>query len=198
MFAHYLAGEMDDGIVLSSLVPGHVTLPSSIGKGRLTITGDFPLKPSAEIRLDRVSGKPFSLSFRTPAGTRLESISVNGDSVVSKATDRGFHQVTRAWEKGDVLAVNLEYLPGSHVQTAKDGEKWVAFTYGPWALAQEIHDGSELAEPIRNLEELQAIAGSPEEQSDMPRLTIKGTEIELIPYYAAGSKTTGSRTYFEF
>ena len=110
--------------------------------------------------------------------------------------------MTREWEKGDVLAVNLEYLPGSHVQTAKDGEKWVAFTYGPWALAQEIHEGPDPAEPFRGFgaraEDPRTLIAPLAEPGATPMLRIKGTEIDLVPYYLAGSKTTGSRTYFKF
>ncbi len=202
MFSHYLIGEMDGGIALGSLVPGSVSLPSKYGNAHITISGNFPFKPEMEIRFDAASGKTFPISFRTPTGARLESARVNGKSVVPSFTDRGFHQIARQWKKGDTLAVEFEYLFNAHIQSGQDEKKWIAFTYGPWALAQEIQEDLTLDEPFRGLN---AQSKDPltlilpiEEPGAIPRVRIKGTNITLIPYFLAGSKTTGSRTYFEF
>lgn len=191
---------MEDGITLSSLVPGSMSLPSKFGEAHITITGGFPLKPRMEIRFDATNDKTFPISFKTPTGTRLESVQVNGKTVVPSATDRGFQQVTRKWKKRDTVAVAFEYLLDSQIQFGQDGKKWIAFTYGPWALAQEIQDGLPLEEPFKGLDAqsidplslLWPIKGSDAESG----VRIKGTGIILVPYYMAGSKTTGSRTYF--
>ncbi|MFW6114555.1 MAG: hypothetical protein ACOC7K_02345, partial [bacterium] len=79
---------------------------------------------------------------------------------------------------------------------------WVAFTYGPWALSETV-DGS-LAGAVEPFvgEALPESAISqwlqPESPGDdgLPAFRIKDTDIVLGPYYAAGSKTTGPRTYF--
>jgi hypothetical protein len=130
----------------------------------------------------------------------LESVQVNGKTVVPSATDRGFQQVTRQWKKRDTVAVAFEYLLDSQIQFGQDGKKWIAFTYGPWALAQEIKDGLPLEEPFKGLDAQSIDPLSllwPIEESDAePGVRIKGTGITLVPYYMAGSKTTGSRTYF--
>jgi len=201
MFSHYLIGEMDGGIALASLVPGSVSLPAKLGNAQITVTGNFPFKPEIEIRFDASDGKTFPLAFRTPADARLESVHVNGKNVAPNFTDRGFHQVTRQWEKGDVLAIEFEYLLNSHIQSGQDKKKWIAFTYGPWALAQEIQDGLTLDEPFKGLhaqsEDPLMLIVPLEAPGAVPSVQIKGTKTTLIPYYLAGSKRTGSRTYFE-
>jgi len=200
MFSQYLVGEMGDGITLSSLVPGSVSLPSKFGEAHITITGGFPLKPRMEIRFDAANDKTFPISFRIPRGTRLESVQVNGKTVAPSVTDRGFQQVTRQWKKRDTVAVAFEYLLDSQIQFGQDGKKWIAFTYGPWALAQEIKDGLPLEEPFKGLDAqsidpLSLLCPIEGPEAD-PGVRIMGTGITLVPYYMAGSKTTGSRTYF--
>ncbi|MHC4352040.1 MAG: beta-L-arabinofuranosidase domain-containing protein [Planctomycetota bacterium] len=201
MFSQYLVGEMEAGITLSSLVPGSVSLPSKFGNAHITITGGFPIEPRMEIRFDAANDKTFPICFRTPAGARLKSLQVNGKTIVPIATDRGFQQTTRQWKKGDTVAVVLEYLLDSQILFGQDGKKWIAFTYGPWALAQEIQDDLAVEEPFKGLDAqstdplslLRPIDGLDAE----PCVRIKGTAIALVPYYMAGSKTTGTRTYFE-
>ncbi len=201
MFSRYLVGEMDGGVALSSLAPGSVSLPSKLGNAHITITGDFPFKPEMKIRFDAANGKTFPISFRTPADARLESVLVNGKSIVPHSTDRGFHQITRQWKKGDTVAVEFEYLLNSQIKSGQDKKKWIAFSYGPWALAQEIQDGSTLDEPFKGLDAQSkdpvTLLVPQEGPGAIPSIRIKGTEITLIPYYLAGSKTTGSRTYFD-
>ena len=81
-------------------------------------------------------------------------------------------------------------------------------TSGPRALEMfsqylfgEMEDGMALEEPFKGLETqatdplslLLPIEGANAE----PCVRIKGTTINPVPYYMAGSKTTGTRTYFE-
>ena len=200
MFSQYLVGEMEDGIILSSLVPGSVSLPSNFGQARIEITGGFPLKPRMEIRFDAANDKIFPISFRTPRSTHLKSVQVNGKTIAPIATDRGFQQVTRQWRKRDTVAIAFEYLLDSQIQFGQDGKKWIAFTYGPWALAQEIKYDLPIEEPFKGLDAqsidplslLLPIEGPNTESG----VRIKGTGITLVPYYMAGSKTSGTRTYF--
>jgi len=203
MFSHYLIGEIGNSVSISSLAPSNVLLPASFGNAKITVTGDFPVNSNARIAFDDASGKPFALEFSAPSGARLKSVWINGESVSLDGNVRGFYTVTRPWKKGDTIAIEFEYLLKHHVQTAKAGEKWTAFTYGPWALAQQLVKGSEVDEPFRDkgvtlesaLDLLEPVAV---EQGTMPSFRIKGTNITLMPYFIAGSLETGPRTYFRF
>ena len=85
------------------------------------------------------------------------------------------------------------------MQEGEEGRKWVAFTYGPIALAQRITKMPD-QEPFKNVnsaepsELLNMLTRSSEPEIEF---SISGTDITLIPYYKTGSEQTGSRTYFE-
>ncbi len=90
-----------------------------------------------------------------------------------------------------------------HVQEGEEGQKWIAFSYGPITLAQEISEipeeepfmglGLSLDEPERILEMLERSQG---EDSQIV-FTIKDSEINLIPFYLTATRETGPLTYFK-
>jgi len=200
MFAHYLIGEVDGGISLTSMVPCSAVLPDSLGGAEITVTGDYPHSSSIGIRFEEAKGKEFALEFRDPADSRLVSVQINGRNVAVKKNDRGYYQISRAWKTGDQVAIEFEFELNSYVETPKDGESWVAFTYGPWALAQTT-DKDAIAEPFVGKDILPAAASQRLEpcaphEGAAPRFRIKNTDILLGPFYSAASKETGARTYF--
>ncbi len=137
MFSHYLIGEIEGGISLTGLVPCSAVLPESCGGASIRVTGNYPITPNVEIRFEDADGKEFSLEFRDPADSRLVSARINGQVVTPSKNGRGYYQIGRAWKTGDSLALEFEYLLKSHVETPEDGQSWVAFTYGPWARADD-------------------------------------------------------------
>jgi DUF1680 family protein len=143
--------------------------------------------------------KEFILEFRLPADAELSSVTINGERTESNKNERGFIEINRRWKKGDLIAVELDYQLKAHLQEGEEGRKWVAFTYGPIALAQKITKMPD-QEPFKNFhpaepsELLKMIAKSCGSETEF---SIKGTDITLIPYYQTGSEQTGSRTYFE-
>ena len=103
------------------------------------------------------------------------------------------------WKKGDVVSVGLDYKLIAHFQEGEEGRKWIAFTYGPFALSQRI-DKIPGEEPFYDsgIEESQEVIHMLVKSSDSDvEFTIKGTDITLIPYYQTGSEQSGSRTYFK-
>ena len=203
MFAHYLIGEVDGGISLTSLVPCSAVLPEAFGKARIKVTGNYPFSPKVGIRFEKAGDKKSTLEFRDPSDARLTSARVNGEDIALSKNDRGFYRISRAWKTGDEIAIEFEYLLKSHIEAPKDGKKWVAFTYGPWALAQKIEPGAVLAQPFAGTDVPSKAASQwlepyPVQEEAAPRFRIKGTEVLLGPFYSAGSKNTGPRTYFKF
>ena len=99
----------------------------------------------------------------------------------------------------------MKYNLELHVQEGEEGQRWIAFTYGPVALAQEITElpGEEpftglnlsLGEPEKILGMLTK-SGSADTQIIF---TIKDSGINLIPFYLAGAtRESGPRTYFKY
>lgn len=202
MFAHYLIGEVEGGISLANLAPCSAVLPDSLGGAKIKVMGNYPRSPRIKIRLEEAHDKEFAVEFRDPADSRMISARINGHDVALSKNDRGFCQVSRAWTTGDEITLEFEYLLKSHIETPKAGQSWVAFTFGPWALAQ-TRDKGVVVEPFLG-KDVQSKAASqwlefcsPHEGAE-PTLRIRNTQILLGPFYSAGSKKAGTRTYFRF
>ena len=102
---------------------------------------------------------------------------------------------------GDEIAIEYEYLLKSHVVTPRDKPAWVAFTFGPWALAQTTDGSAAIVEPFIGKDVPRAAAShwlEPHASPDgaLPTFRVKNTDILLGPFYSAGSVVTGPRTYF--
>jgi DUF1680 family protein len=203
VFSRYLIGEVEGGVSLASLVPCLAVLPEAFGKARIMVTGDYPINPRIQIRFEEADDKNFVLEFRDPGDARLTCARINGEDIALSENDRGFYRLRRAWKTGDEIAIDFEYLLKSHIETPKDGQRWVAFTYGPWALAQKQEKGAAVAEPFVG-KDVSSQAASEwlepylTQESAVPRFRIKSTKILLGPFYRTGSKETGPRTYFKF
>lgn len=203
MFSRHVIGVVDGGISLASLVPCSAILPQAYGKARIKVTGNYPCGSRVGIRFEEAGGKDFALEFRDPADARLTAVRINGEDIALQKNHRGFYRISRAWKSGDGIDIDFEYLLKGHIETPKDGPKWVAFSYGPWALAQTIEKGAVVADPfVGKGFQAQAVAewleSSPPQDGLAPRFRIKNTQIMLVPYCHAGGYQTGSRTYFKF
>jgi len=203
MFSYYLIGEVDGGVSLTSLVPCSAILPEAFGKAKIKVTGNYTFGSKIGIRFEEADDKNFAVEFRDPDDARLTSARINGEDIALSKNKRGFYRISRAWKTGDEIAIEFEYLLKSHIETPKDGQRWVAFTYGPWALAQKIDKGATVAEPFVGKDVPSKAASEwlepyPVQEGAAPRFRIKGTEILMGPFYSAGSKKTGPRTYFKF
>ena len=201
MFARYLIGEVEGGVSLTSLVPCTAVLPESLGRAKIKVMGNYPFNPNVTIRFDNASGKEFSLEFRDPADSQLKAVRINGEDIALSKNDRGYYRMVRTWKTGDEIALEFEYLLKTHIVTPKDDPVWVAFTYGPWALAQTTSDGVAVAEPfigeeVRSTSVSQWIEPQSPDNDAVPKFRIRNTEIQLGPFYSAGSRETGPRTYF--
>jgi len=199
MFSDHLAGEINKNLSVNSFSPSVIQLTNQFGGGVLKIEGNYPLGSSAKIYLENNIEKKFTLEFRIPVNTRHVSVFVNGEKINSTINERGFAEISRSWKKGDMVAIDLDYRLKAHVQSGENGNKWIAFTYGPLALAQKISEMPK-EEPFMNIpsteasEFLKMLIKSSDSETEF---SIKGTEIILIPYYQTGSKASGPRTYFK-
>jgi len=203
MFSHYLIGQVDGGVSFAGLAPCNAILPEAFGRAQIKVMGDYPVSSRAVIRFEQADGRDFAVEFKDPCGARLASVQINGEDVVPQKNARGFYRISQNWKTGDEVTIAFEYLVRSHIELPKDGKKWVAFTYGPWALAQETGKGADVAEPFVGKDVSSRAASEwleprPTERGDMPTFRIKGTDVVLRPYVSTGSLETGPHTYFQF
>ena len=203
MFAHCLVGEIEGGVSLASLVPCTAVLPDTFGKARIHVTGDYPFSPRVGIRFEKATGNDFAVEFRDPPNAELAGARLNGKAVSLIKNDRGFYRVKREWKDGIEITLDFQFLLASHVIDEPKEANWIAFAYGPWALAQTIEEGTELVEPflgkdLRSEDVSKWLEPCAEDDQGGPTYRITGTEIQLGPFYTAGGRGAGSRTYFQF
>lgn len=201
-FSHDLIGEVEGAVSFTTLVPCSAVLSEVFGKAKIQVTGNYPIRPNIKIHFDQAVGKEFALEFHDPADSQLKSVRINGREITLSKNDRGYYRVSQSWKTGDEITIDFEYQLKSHFALPKEDGKWVAFTYGPWALAQTTVPGVALAEPLigkdfSSTAASQWLEAQPTDKNSLPRFRIKDTEILMGPFYSAGSKSSGPRTYFK-
>lgn len=198
MYSHNLVGNMDGHLVVNSFGSSAVALSDEFGDGKLRIDGNFPVGNRAVITLESESAATYTLEFRVPADAELSQVSVNGKKTEAVCNARGFYEMNREWHGGDTIQIEVKYLLRSHVEKGEDGRQWMAFTYGPMALAQKIYQYPE-NNPLLGIAPDTAPADVLEQlPGDDIQFRIKGTDIVLIPYFLTSSTETGGPyTYFE-
>jgi arylsulfatase A-like enzyme/DUF1680 family protein len=202
MFNRYQIGVIKDGISLASLTPCTALLPDSMGGAKIQVTGNYPVGSTVKVLFEEAGGKEFALEFRDPFGSRLKSAHVNAQKIAPQRNGRGFYRIHRAWKTGDRLGLEFEPLLKGHLVAPVDKPVWVAFTFGPWALAQTVSGSAAAVEPFVGKDP--KLAADPShwlepiapDTNGAPQFRIKGAGIVLGPYYDAGSRETGPRTYF--
>jgi DUF1680 family protein len=153
------------------------------------------------MRLDIPAPAQFSVDFRVPAGADGLEIKIEGIAHAAARTASGFYRITRTWAPGERIRIGFQFPVRAHLQRARDGRMWVAFTRGPLALAQGSAtrtDDTEIARPKgASLDDgslwLQSIEAG---KAGVPQFQIKGTGIVLLPYFQAGGDGSSVRTYF--
>jgi len=192
MQAAHLAGEIDGHLVIGTLAPCGVALSEAFGGGALSVESDFPADPTTEIRFEPQSGRTYTCEFRLPAGVKLHRVAVNGEKAAIALNRRGFYELRRRWDRGDVLAIEAESTLRAHTQVGEHG-RWVAFTKGSIALAQQVSSAPD-DEPFDGRQPEEALAML--EQSADGSIRIGDTGIALMPYHLACTDDSGPRTYF--
>lgn len=216
MYSNNLAGAINGVLSINTLFPARIKLSNEFGGGNLEISGNFPYANKTTFNLNVDFKKKFKVEFRMPANTSLNSVLVNNKQVKFIRNQRGKYEINGSWKKGDMIDINYQFNLKVHEEIGEEGKRWVAFTYGPLALAEKLNSkndfsidrdqfnrtvGSKLVppEPFINintknknvlLDKLIPIEGS------QSRFKIAESDIELMPYYKTASNYSGPRTYF--
>ena len=200
IYSDHLCGVSGEKLSVNTLFPSTIQLTDQFGGGKMIIKGNFPFESSAEIHLETIKGKAFTLEFRLPVNSTPTSVIVNGKKAETKQNAEGFMEIDRKWKNGDVVSVELDFKLRAHFQNGEENGRWIAFTYGPFALSQKINKMPE-EEPFYDsgLEESHEFVNLLVKSSDPDvEFSIKGSDITLIPYYKTGSEQSGSRMYFKY
>ena len=216
MYSNNLAGAINGVLSINTLFPARIKLSNEFGGGNLEISGNFPYANKTTFNLNVDFKKKFKVEFRMPANTSLNSVLVNNKQVKFIRNQRGKYEINGSWKKGDMIDINYQFNLKVHEEIGEEGKRWVAFTYGPLALAEKLNSkndfsidrdqfnrtvGSKLVrpEPFINtntknknvlLDKLIPVEGS------QSIFKIAESDIELMPYYKTASNYSGPRTYF--
>lgn len=199
MYSRNLVGVIGDHLTINSFGSSTVELSSRFGSGSIRIASDFPMESSARMTLNTEKTGSFVMEFRLPANTRLLGVKVNGEEIRTVRNARGYHEIRRKWENGDAVDVEFENELKYTLEKGENGRTWIAFTYGPMALARKIQDFPTV-EPLKGLdiEHLdvdQVLERLPGKEI---RFRIRGSDSVLIPYLLTSSGAEGGPyTYFE-
>lgn len=100
----------------------------------------FPAEAGTQLTFQSAPRDPFTVYFRCPAWLAgSPSFLLNGEPFATNAKPGEFVAMTRKWEKGDVLKVNLPMA--LRVETLEGDPEKVAFLYGPIVLAGDLGPG---------------------------------------------------------
>jgi DUF1680 family protein len=159
-------------------VPSAVAFDNeSSASGRVEIEGNYPLAAEATIRLKLAKPATFAIDFRLPAGVKSLAVEVDGARQPVEQAANGFYRLRREWKPADAITVKFEFPLRARFQTASDGLRWAAFSWGPLALAQSLVAQTDQPQNVlavenespdgsRWLEPLHAVKKKPAQTSD--------------------------------
>jgi uncharacterized protein len=205
-----------DGIVVNLYEQGRANLALANGTNvTLTTHTTYPAEGRVEMTVAPASPATFALKLRIPPWSANATLHVNREPVPLRVGADGYARISRPWQAGDRVELNLVLAPrlerGEHANAGK-----AAFWYGPLVLAA---DDALLADHVNNLaqvllpsDELSAldftVAAAPDAVKSWPgaqvfwinavhrrtvgtQRTLASVRLGLVPFAEAGG--SGSR-----
>lgn len=124
-------------------------------------------------------------------------MTVGGERQSLDRQPTGYLRLTRQWQPNENIVVEFEFPLKAHFHSDREGLRYVAFTRGPLALAQDVKE-EEHSVPVVAIEDEGQDSGRwLEPVASRTVFQIKGTSVALIPYYLAGATGGGVRTLFQ-
>ena len=105
---------------------------------KITQSNKFPDEPRTSLKIKLEAPKTFGVSIRYPAWVAdgQLKVSVNGQSVQVTAHPGGYADVSRQWNDGDTIDVELPMQ--LHTEMLPHSESYASILYGPIVLAGEL------------------------------------------------------------
>jgi DUF1680 family protein len=106
-FGAYVATHTDGGIQIHQYQP--TTISATVGESltRLSLSTRYPSDGAVRITVEETDSTLWTLSLRVPGWCRGVRATVNGEPVPSPVTGRGYLELTRIWQPGDVVAYTM-------------------------------------------------------------------------------------------
>jgi uncharacterized protein len=132
----------DGGIAAVLYGPG--SLQSSVGAAqtplRISAQTRYPYEQAITFTLQPAAAVAFPFTLRIPAWCSAAQISLNGSPLAAELKPGSFHTLTRTWQPGDVLCLELPFTLA--LETWPD--EGVSLRYGPLTLALPVPTRAEI------------------------------------------------------
>ena len=121
-----------DGATVNLYLPGtsRIKLPDG-STANITLTTQYPADGDVRIAVDSNSAVPFTLCLRIPSWSKINAVSVNGETV--QAVPGHYLKITRRWRSSDTLLLKFD-MRGRAVQSPASKDQ-LAVMRGPLLLA---------------------------------------------------------------
>lgn len=134
----------DNGLAAVFFAPSTVTAKVGDGtKATITTSSNYPFEETIVYSFDLDKATEFPVYLRVPGWCENPSVAVNKNAAVppvknAPADSRGFIRVSRAWKKGDTLALLLPMTP--NIRTWKANHNSVSIDRGPLTYSLKIKE----------------------------------------------------------
>ena len=138
-----------DGILLNYYGPSSMTVP--LGPDLtvdITQMTDYPVAGTINIAVSPSKATPFTLKLRIPYWSQTTTVELNGQAVQDVRPGK-YLAITRQWEKGDRIQLNLDM--SLHFWSGEqDCRERTSIYRGPLLLAYDHRYNLHLAAPMKN------------------------------------------------
>ncbi len=168
--------EAEDGILCALYGDSSFT-----GKGiTITQSGGYPFADTIRFAISAKEDTDLSIAFRFPGWCKAPVLCVNGKAAEYTLV-KGFAKVTRTWQEGDVVTLQLPMEFASHVTD----EGGVYFDYGPLLLSLRMTENWQIdTEEKRQTAAFPAYKLEPESQW---RYAVTGKETPELTFAEVGT-----------
>jgi len=103
----YAASAAGDAVYVAQYIAGSGVVALKGGKAKLTQKTKYPWDGGVQITVEPQGASEFTLALRIPGWCKGASLSVNGKAYRDMLMSKGFVSVTRKWQSGDVIELDL-------------------------------------------------------------------------------------------
>ena len=107
---HYLAAASPEGLWLCQYATGTIGAQVAGQPARIRVSTGYPWDGRVVAEITATGTAPWGLHLRIPAWCDEVGLTVNGDRVDARPAD-GWLVITRQWQAGDVVALELPLIP---------------------------------------------------------------------------------------
>ncbi|GAB3422178.1 glycoside hydrolase family 127 protein [Flindersiella endophytica] len=187
---HYVATTAGDTLSIQQYVPGQVSARIAGSPVTLNVETDYPWAGTVAVTVTDSPGE-WTLALRKPEWSVNTTVAVNGEQLDATPDEHGYLRVTRDWQPGDTVTLELDLTPRKVYphQRIDAVRNSVAIERGPLVYCFEQAD-QPAGIDVEDLVLSQNAALSVREQTDLsevgPTILIETEAIQLAQPKATG------------